>query len=328
MTTVHDLSTGGAVLPAQSGTAEPAEKHECTVLVVDDAAVDRRVAGAIVEQTPGWTAVYADDGRTALAAVAGCRPHAVLTDLQMPDMNGLDLVAALRGKHPTVPVVLMTAFGSEDIAAAALRAGAASYVPKKSLDRDLTSTLERVLAAAQVERRSERLLGHLTRAEVDFTLENDAALVPPLVAHLQMYLQCTGLCDHAAKTRVGVALEESLLNAVFHGNLEVSSELRQRGDDTYHRLADERRRLAPYRDRRVHCTAKLSPAQAVYVVRDEGPGFDWSLLPDPTDPANLERASGRGLLLIHAFMDEVRYNAAGNEITLVKYRAAAGERPA
>ena len=55
-----------------------------------------------------------------------------------------------------------------------------------------------------------------------------------------------------------------------------------------------------------------------YAIRDEGPGFDPSTLPDPTDPANLERVSGRGLLLIHAFMDEVRHNPTGNEITMVK----------
>ncbi|HEY1379785.1 MAG TPA: ATP-binding protein [Gemmataceae bacterium] len=52
-------------------------------------------------------------------------------------------------------------------------------------------------------------------------------------------------------------------------------------------------------------------------MRDEGPGFDPATLPDPLDPANLERASGRGLLLIRTFMTEVRHNDRGNEITLV-----------
>ena len=67
-------------------------------------------------------------------------------------------------------------------------------------------------------------------------------------------------------------------------------------------------------------TAKLSPAEAHFVIRDEGPGFDPSACPDPTDPANLEKRSGRGLLLIRTFMDEVAFNEAGNQITLVKRR--------
>ena len=82
----------------------------------------------------------------------------------------------------------------------------------------------------------------------------------------------------------------------------------------------QRRREKPYLTRRVYVTARESPAEAVYVIRDEGPGFDPSQLPDPTDPSNLDRVSGRGLLLIRTFMDKVHHNAAGNQITMVKRR--------
>ena len=54
------------------------------------------------------------------------------------------------------------------------------------------------------------------------------------------------------------------------------------------------------------------------MIRDEGPGFDPDGLPDPTDPENLTKASGRGVLLIRTFMDEVRFNDTGNEITMIK----------
>ncbi|MBV8077326.1 MAG: ATP-binding protein [Planctomycetaceae bacterium] len=66
---------------------------------------------------------------------------------------------------------------------------------------------------------------------------------------------------------------------------------------------------------------------SLYIIRDEGPGFDPSLLPDPTAPANLERASGRGLLLIRALMDEVAFNAAGNQITMTKRRPGPPDAP-
>jgi anti-sigma regulatory factor (Ser/Thr protein kinase) len=69
-------------------------------------------------------------------------------------------------------------------------------------------------------------------------------------------------------------------------------------------------------------TARLTPARAAFVVHDQGPGFDVARLPDPTDPMFLERPSGRGVLLMRTFMDEVRYNATGNRVTLVKCRAA------
>jgi anti-sigma regulatory factor (Ser/Thr protein kinase) len=55
-----------------------------------------------------------------------------------------------------------------------------------------------------------------------------------------------------------------------------------------------------------------------YVIRDEGPGFDPTKLPDPTDPVNLERPCGRGLLLMRTFMDAVKYNKTGNQVTMSK----------
>jgi anti-sigma regulatory factor (Ser/Thr protein kinase) len=57
-------------------------------------------------------------------------------------------------------------------------------------------------------------------------------------------------------------------------------------------------------------------------VKDDGPGFDVGALPDPRDPEYMLRASGRGVLLMRTFMDEVVFNAAGNEVTLIKRRSS------
>ncbi len=67
-------------------------------------------------------------------------------------------------------------------------------------------------------------------------------------------------------------------------------------------------------------SATLTRDSATFVIRDEGNGFDPATLPDPTDPANLGKVSGRGLLLIQTFMDRVEHNAKGNQITMIKYR--------
>jgi anti-sigma regulatory factor (Ser/Thr protein kinase) len=69
----------------------------------------------------------------------------------------------------------------------------------------------------------------------------------------------------------------------------------------------------------VHFIARLRPGRAVFTVADRGAGYEPDLLPDPTDPANLEKVSGRGLLLIRTFMDDVKFNRKGNRITMVKF---------
>jgi anti-sigma regulatory factor (Ser/Thr protein kinase) len=179
-----------------------------------------------------------------------------------------------------------------------------------------------VLSASQTDDRRGRVLAALSARVSRFMLESDPALVSPLVQMFREELAAFGLCDPTGATRAGIALEEALLNAVYHGNLGVSSDLKLNGDGSFERVAAERRQESPYRDRHVYVSAELTPAEATFVVRDEGPGFDVSKLPDPTDPANLERPSGRGVLFMRTFMDDVQYNATGNCVTLVKRREA------
>ncbi len=298
------------------------------VLVVDDSAVDRRLAGSLLEKAPGMTALekrtgisvlYAANGKEGLEAIRLENPDLVVTDLQMPEMNGLELVEEVKAKFPALPVILMTAHGSEEIAIQALQRGAASYVPKRNLATDLLETVEEVLAVSGTKRHQEKLLDECwIQTESYFMLPNDLANIPVLIGHIQENLTRLKVCDENGLIRVAVALREALSNAILHGNMEISSALREQDGNAYYALLEQRRSEEPYEDRFVHVIAKESRSEAVYVIRDEGPGFDPASLPDPTDPANLEKPSGRGLLLIRTFMDEVRHNKEGNEITMIK----------
>lgn len=291
-----------------------------TVLVVDDAATDRQLAGGLLKADTDWTVLYAVDGKDALREIELHVPDIVLTDLQMPEMNGLELVAAMKKGYPLIPVVLMTAKGSEEIAVQALQAGAASYVPKRSLADEVQEIIRRILSASREERSYARLMHRLSRHESSFVLENDLALIPSVVHYVQQLITQLRFCDEPERLRIGVALEEALLNAYYHGNLEVSSALRETDHMAYYELARQRAAEEPYCNRRIYVEARLSPTEALCIVRDSGPGFDPSEVPDATDPANLERPCGRGLLLMRTFMDEVRFNDMGNEVTLVKRR--------
>ncbi|HVX10748.1 MAG TPA: response regulator [Pirellulales bacterium] len=291
-----------------------------TILIVDDSAVDRRLAQGVLEKNEHLAFLYAVDGADAAEQIKISPPDLVLTDLQMPVMSGLELVRHVREHHPLVPVILMTAQGSEEIAVQALASGASSYVPKSRLARELASTVENVLATSRAERHHARMMECVTRNHWTFVLDNDPSLIPAVVDHVQQQITKLKLCDETGRIRIAIALEESLLNALYHGNLEIGSELREQDSRRYYALAEERRREEPYRSRTVHFEISLSAQDMTFLVRDAGPGFDPHDVPDPTDPANLERCSGRGLMLIRAFMDEVRHNERGNEIVMIKRR--------
>ena len=287
--------------------------------------MDRLRASHLVEKMfPDWKVLSAENGVEALQTLQEAKLDLVLTDLIMPEMDGLQLVQQVRDQYPMIPIILMTANGSEEVAIQALQSGAASYVPKRSLASELGNTIEQVVSANYSVREQSRLFKSQSFWEAHFELENDPALIPPFVHHVEEFLSRLEICEQSGLVLLGVALHEALTNAIFHGNLEINSELRENEENKYYQLAEERRSSAPWSERSVHVTARLTRQEAVFVVRDEGLGFDPSKLPDPTDPSNLDRVSGRGLLLIRTFMDHVEHNAKGNTITMTKRRWTKG----
>lgn len=289
-----------------------------TILIVDDSAVDRQLVGGLLRSESDFSIQFAANGAEALTHIEAEAPSVVVTDLIMPEMDGLELVKSVHQKHPLIPVILMTSKGNEEIAVQALQAGAASYAPKNSLAKTLLETIRSLLDVSTQQQSHERLLQCMTQTDATFQLDNDYTLIPALIGHLQDSVTRIGLCDDNERVRVGVALDEALVNALYHGNLELSSEMRDSDHERYTQLARVRRSSAPYCDRRIHVRISLTPRKGSFVIRDEGPGFDPSCLPDPRDPANLEQLGGRGVLLMRTFMDEVSYNPHGNEVTMIK----------
>jgi CheY-like chemotaxis protein len=288
------------------------------ILIVDDLLSERTLAGALLLRESKWEVDYANNGREALDQIERQRPDLIVTDLQMPEMDGLELVSTVRQRFPLIPVILMTARGSEEIAVQALQSGAASYVPKRALPETLVENVTQVLANMEERFDEHRLTSFLQ--EMSYVLENDSKLMSTLVSRLRQIVQERQLFDETESLRLATALSEALENAHYHGNLEVSSTLREESLGVYFDLARTRRQEPPYMDRRVHVKASFFPDEVVLVVRDEGPGFDLSCIPDPTDLSWLERPHGRGILLMRTFVDEVNFNDKGNEVSLVKRR--------
>ncbi len=293
-----------------------------TVLVVDDARVDQHLAGSLLSKA-GYETKFASNGREALDLMAQTCPDVVVTDLMMPEMDGLELVRTIRCRYPRVPVILMTGKGTEDTALTALRAGAVSFVPKLHLARSLAATVRSALLAVTKARAEKEAWTFLAYSESQYIIGYEAHAREALIAHFDEELQRLDMCGQADRLRVSTALLEALTNAIDHGNLELDSSLREESETRYHEMGLQRSNQAPYRDRRVHVRVVCTPSEVTYVVRDEGPGFNYRSLPDPRNPENLNRLSGRGILLIQTFMDEVRFNETGNQITMIKRRASA-----
>jgi CheY-like chemotaxis protein len=297
-----------------------------TILVVDDSAVDRQVVGGLLQNHYDCAIEFAANGLEAIARLRDRVPDLIVTDVNMPVKDGLQLVQDVRVLQPNVPVILMTAYGSEALACKALEQGATSYVSKSQLAEKLVDTVEDVLARAEAEKSYEYLMQCLARSEFGFILKNDTALIDPLVNLVQRTVAGMSFGDFYGRLQIGIALKQALLNALFHGNLEITKDELEEvsgellADDEVS-LVERRCSQEPYRDRRIFVDIRISPEEARFVVRDQGSGFDVSAVPDPSRSGAVEAEGGRGLSLMRTFMDEVTFNEAGNEVTMVKRRA-------
>jgi len=292
------------------------------VLIVDDSEVDRRLVGGLLPKDLEWLIEFADNGVEALEKMRLSLPDVVITDMLMPHMDGMELVSNIRVDYPHVPIILITGHGNEGLAVEALEKGATSYVPKQALAEKLQETVEQVLAVARADRSYSRLISCLKNTQYTFVLDNDPALVPPLVDLLQQILAGMRCCDATERMHTGIALEEALLNAVLAGNLEMSGDqVREARNQLRQGLVSElvraRGMQPPYASRVTHVHANIGLDRAEFVIRDEGPGFDVRTVPEPRSPETIDSKSGRGLVLMTNFMDEVRFNATGNEVTMV-----------
>ncbi len=286
------------------------------VVFIDEPSVSNAVHGILADQK--GLEVKTANSAMDLESMA-CAKSIVLTNL--PDAS-LDFLPQLRETSiAPASVVILTSQRNEHLALQALRAGATTYVPIRLLDVELLKTIYSVFEVLSARDGRLRILECLTTWQSEFVLSNDSSLIGPFVRYMQESSQRLGLlCDAGEETRMGVALEEALLNSMYHGNLEVPSELREDDDSKFYELVEKRRNESPYKDRRIVIRAEVDKEVAVFRIRDEGPGFDVSSIPDPTDPNNIERVSGRGMLLMRTFMDGVEYNELGNEVSLTKRR--------
>lgn len=130
------------------------------------------------------------------------------------------------------------------------------------------------------------------RESIEFELPSAISLMHIVLEYLMKRVEKLGVCK-PEQSNLFVALDEAFVNAVKHGNKYDVAKM-------------------------IRVAAEVSPAEARFTIEDQGDGFDVHNIPDPLDPENLFKTSGRGVLFIYNIMDEVTYNDRGNRLTMIK----------
>ena len=247
-----------------------------------------------------------DEPRAILAGALGELGHEVVSTgdredaLRRRDLEHFDLIISdlaeesgtngkpetrIESKSPAVPD------DNEATIVKSFKIGAVNCLRHPYDEGELRNIVERTLSCKLRYVDDPSLLSH-THEKIEFELPSDLALMNGVLQYLLARVSKLGLIT-AEGSNLYVALDEAFVNAVKHGNKNDPTKLLRVG-------------------------AELSPTEACFTIEDEGEGFDVQTIPDPRDPANLFKSSGRGVLLIYNIMDEVEYNAQGNRVKMVK----------
>jgi serine/threonine-protein kinase RsbW len=133
-------------------------------------------------------------------------------------------------------------------------------------------------------------------APMTFTIRSDFAAGHDVQKRILDAVEAAGF-NSQSTFAIKLALEEALINAIKHGN-----------------KLDEKKN--------VHIEASVTPELTEITIEDEGPGFDRTSVPDPTLEENLDKCSGRGILLMEAYMNRVEWSRGGRRVRMVKKNEA------
>lgn len=263
------------------------------------------------------------DGRQALAAVEQSVPDLVITDLRMPEMNGLEVVQALAQRFPSIPAIVVTARGSENLAVDALALGAVNFIPKNSLQILLNHVVARTLQMVSVDRMFGKFSGRLLHPEFSFSLDSQVASIEPAVLFVIQSLAASTLMTSTHRIRVATATASAMFNAICFGNLEIEDEHTivtrlLSGDESGEAELNQRADVAPFRDRRIQLKVSVGRKDTRVLVSHDGPGRMTRLTPAPGTPESFELEQCRGLMLMTSFMDDVLFHADSSEVVMVK----------
>ncbi|HKS29661.1 MAG TPA: ATP-binding protein [Pyrinomonadaceae bacterium] len=260
------------------------------ILIVDDNDELRAALERVLREL-GHEVVATNDREAALSRADLDEFDLIISDLTDDAESGVEILSELQRQRLAVPVVVSSDEAQKPGIVKAFKMGAANFIKTPYNKDELRAIVEKTLSYKLRFVEDLKVMPYV-REKIDFELPSDVSLMNGVLQYLIERVARLGVIK-PERSNLYVALDEAFVNAVKHGNKNDPSKL-------------------------VRITAELSANECRFTVEDEGEGFNVQEIPDPCDPENLFKSSGRGVLLIYNIMDEVSYNERGNRLTMVK----------
>ncbi len=284
------------------------------VLIVEDDPASRELMGDMIK-LEGHDLRTAEEGYQGLSLFKEFKPHLVFSDIQMPKMDGLELLQRIRDISPKTIVVMMTAFGCEEYALKALRLRANNYLQKPIRHDDILPLLEKYSAlVASADSLQPGKTGEDQQRK--FIFENNFSNINEFLHLLVNDLDKDVLLD------VRVGLYELLVNAIEHGNLEISKEEKfnvlNKGPFGLEELHKKCKLDPRFAGRKIVVELTKDDVAFEWLIKDEGQGFDCEKV--LKKPDTIRSVEFKGVTLAQFHFDMLEFVGKGNQVRARKLK--------
>ncbi len=270
------------------------------VLVVEDSKTMQTFLVNLL-QKENYEVVVANDGETGMKLfqqrLAEGKPFdIVMTDIVMPGMSGLEVLKQVKTLNYDTVVIVLTSDANVDTAIEALNLGANNFLHKPPNSEEILNVMWRATKHREIFLENEEL-NPFTERTIHIEIPSHLKFIKGIAHNIIADAKLMGYDESDLRDKIPVTVDEAVTNAIKHGNKFQE-------------------------DKKVTIDVSMDTERIKIVVADEGQGFDVNSVPDPRDPVNFLKPTGRGILFMNIGMDEVRYNENGNVLTLIKYRVS------
>jgi len=288
------------------------------ILIVEDDLASREYLKNAIE-IEGHEYRAAENGKEGLEFFSEFKPDLLLCDIQMPIMDGLELLEAVRAKKSNSIIIMITAFSTEDYAVEAFHLGANNYLKKPVRQAELLDLLQKYDTIIKNRKAIiPKVPGDLLHREFVLEFNTHTENIPRVVDYL--ITETGNLFTSDERISIELGLVELLTNSLEHGNLEISFDEKSNAlqDGVLNKLYEDRLSNPTFLARKIRVNFRMNQARAEWLIEDEGKGFDWKALQNDIQEERLFDLNGRGIFICQFLFDELEYMDKGNKVRILK----------
>ncbi|OHD54534.1 MAG: hypothetical protein A2Y33_05050 [Spirochaetes bacterium GWF1_51_8] len=267
---------------------------------------------------------FANNGKEAMAKIQSGDYHIVLTDIKMPEMDGLTLMKVAKGLKPDLIFVVMSGYGTLESAIECMKMGALNFIKKPISIVELIATIKKaedIVFNRNVPIKMKSFLKTIDK-EIEITTKALNENLEMIVNYLTGELKELGY-KKLSVDNITMALYEALSNAIEHGNLRLKKEIsRENKVDVLEMFLKEKMdklKIDEFAKMKIGIRYIYNPSKIEFIVSDEGPGFNYQDFLKQLDQNIYSESLNKGIFLIKHVVDEMKFNEKGNQLHMIIY---------